>query len=194
MIRSRPDVDYADLHTHFAPVAFEYDGPKIRLSQGFGLHVDVCRPKSRGAITLRSANPADQPHIRFNYFSDPDDMRTMVDGVERARELLAQNAFDDFRDVELEPGPDVRTRADIEAWIRRAVGTDFHPSGTCAMGHSVMSVVDPSFRVHGIGQLRIVDASVFPTIPSTNLNAPTQMIAARAADAITGRTPLDPIA
>jgi choline dehydrogenase len=193
MIRSNADVDFANLHTHFAPIAFEYDGPKIRLSQGFGIHVDVCRPKSRGAVMLNSENPQAQPNIRFNYLHAQTDMEQMVEGVMRTRELVATRAFDDFRDVELDPGPSIRTPTEIAAWIRQNVATDFHPCGTCAMGHTQASVVDPSFRVKGIERLRVVDASVFPMIPSTNLNAPTQMIAARAADLIARKAQLDPI-
>lgn len=193
LIRSNPDVDFANLHTHFAPIAFEYEGRKIILSQGFGIHIDVCRPTSRGAVTLQSADPLVKPHIRFNYLADPSDMQQMVDGVARIRELVSERAFDDFRDVEIDPGPNVRATAEIEAWIRQNVGTDFHPSGTCKMGQNGMSVVDPSFRVRGVERLRVVDASVFPMIPSANLNAPTQMVAARAADIIAERDQLDPI-
>jgi choline dehydrogenase len=193
LIRSNADVDYANLHTHFAPIAFEYDGQKIRLSQGFGVHVDVCRPKSRGTVTLQSPNPQAKPNIRFNYLQEQSDMQQMVEGVMRTRDLVATSAFDDFRDVELEPGPSVRTKAEIAAWIRQNVATDFHPCGTCAMGHTQASVVDPSFRVKGIERLRVIDASVFPMIPSANLNAPTQMIAARAADLIAGNAQLEPI-
>jgi choline dehydrogenase len=193
MIRGNADVDFANLHTHFAPIAFEYDGPKIRLSLGFGIHVDVCRPKSRGAVTLKSENPQAPPNIRFNYLQAQSDLQQMVEGVMRARELVATRAFDDFRDVELDPGPSIRTETEIAAWIRQNVATDFHPCGTCALGHTQNSVVDPSFRVKGIERLRVVDASVFPMIPSANLNAPTQMIAARAADLIAGKAQLNPI-
>jgi choline dehydrogenase len=192
MMRGNPDVDFANLHTHFAPVAFEYEGRKITLSQGFGIHVDVSRPSSRGAVALQSADPHAKPSIRFNYLSAPGDMQQMIEGVARVRDLVAQRAFDAFRDIELDPGPSVRTEAEVEAWIRQTVGTDFHPCGTCAMGHSEASVVDPSFRVRGVDRLRVVDASVFPMIPSANLNAPTQMLAARAADIIAGKPRLDP--
>lgn len=193
LIRGNSDGGVANLHTHFAPIAFEYEGPKIRLSQGFGIHIDVCRPTSRGAVTLENADPWAQPNIRFNYLSSPSDMQQMVEGVIRTRELVAERAFDAFRGIELDPGPTVQTPQEIEAWIRQNVGTDFHPSGTCAMGHSAASVVDPTFKVRGIDRLRVVDASVFPMIPSANLNAPTQMLAARAADIIAKAPKLDPV-
>lgn len=193
MIRGNQDVDYANLHYHFAPVAFEYDDRKITLSQGFGIHIDVCRPTSRGSVTLANADPTAKPRIRFNYLSEPDDMTQMVEGFKKTRDLVSQRAFDAFRDVEIEPGPHVKTDGEIEAWIRQSVGTDFHPCGTCAMGHGDRAVVDPFFRVRGVENLRVVDASVFPMITSANLNAPTQMVAARAADIILGNRQRDPI-
>lgn len=193
MIRGNQDVEYANLHYHFAPVAFEYDDRKITLSQGFGIHIDVSRPRSRGSVTLASADPTVKPDIRFNYLSEPDDMQQLVEGLQKARDLVSQRAFDAFRDIEIEPGPDVQTRSEIEDWIRRNVGTDFHPCGTCAMGNGEFAVVDPSFRVRGVENLRVVDASVFPMITSANLNAPTQMVAARAADIIMGNPQRDPI-
>jgi choline dehydrogenase len=193
MVKGSHDVDVANLHYHFAPVAFHYDDRKITLSQGFDIHVDLCRPTSRGAITLSSSNPLDPPKIHFNYLSHHDEVQDLVDAVISTRELVSQNAFDIFRGAELDPGPDVRTRPEIESWIRQTIGTDFHPSGTCAMGHGPQSVVGPDFRVRGIDGLRVVDASVFPMIPSANLNAPTQMLASRAADEIACRPQRDPI-
>ncbi len=192
MVRGNDTVDYANLHYHFAPVAFDYDDRKITLSQGFGIHVDVSRPRSRGTVSLRSSDPAAKPKILFNYLSVPNDMQQLVDGVEKARDLVAQRAFDPFRDEEIDPGSDVKTRSEIENWIRGNVGTDFHPCGTCAMGNSEDSVVGPDFCVRGIERLRVVDASVFPMITSANLNAPTQMLAARAADIILGKPQLAP--
>ena len=193
LFRGNDDVDFANLQYHFAPVAFDYVGRKITLSQGFGFHIDLLRPQSRGSVRLASANPGDAPRIRFNYLSCPGEIAQLVDGVERTRDLVSQRAFDAFRDRECDPGPDLKTRADIANWIRQNVGTDFHPCGTCAMGHGGAAVVDPAFRVHGLRGLRVVDASAFPMITSANLNAPTQMLAARAADFITGTPQLEPI-
>ena len=131
--------------------------------------------------------------MTFNYFQDPEDLADMVNGFKKARELISQPAFDEFRGVELIPGPQVQSEADIEQFIRGAAETDYHPSCTCAMGGGEMAVVDDQMKLHGIKNLRVVDASVMPQIISGNLNAPTQMIAARAADMILGKEQLRPI-
>ena len=131
--------------------------------------------------------------MTFNYFQDPEDLADMVNGFKKARELISQPAFDEFRGVELIPGLQVQSKADIEQFIRDAAETDYHPSCTCAMGDGEMTVVDDQMKVHGVKNLRVVDASVMPQIISGNLNAPTQMIAARAADMILGKTQLSPI-
>jgi choline dehydrogenase len=131
--------------------------------------------------------------MTFNYLQDPEDLADMVNGFKKARELISQPAFDEFRGVELIPGPQVQSDADIEQFIRDAAETDYHPSCTCAMGDGEMTVVDDQMKVHGVKNLRVVDASVMPQIISGNLNAPTQMIAARAADMILGKTQLSPI-
>lgn len=131
--------------------------------------------------------------MTFNYFQDSEDLADMTNGFKKARELISQPAFDEFRGVELIPGPQVQSEADIEQFIRDAAETDYHPSCTCAMGDGEMAVVDDQMKVHGIKNLRVVDASVMPQIISGNLNAPTQMIAARAADMILGKEQLRPI-
>ena len=131
--------------------------------------------------------------MAFNYFQDSEDLADMVNGFKKARELISQPAFDEFRGVELIPGPKVQSEADIEQFIKNAAETDYHPSCTCAMGSGEMAVVDDQMKVHGIKNLRVVDASVMPQIISGNLNAPTQMIAARAADMILGKEQLRPI-
>jgi len=187
LIRGNGDVAYPNLQYHMGPIGFEYIGDKITLMQAFAIHVDQLRPRSRGRITLASGNPADDPHMAFEYLSDPYDLRELVEGVHKTRDLVAQAAFDGLRGVEMIPGPDVRTDAEIAGWIRTEATTDFHPCGTCGMGAGPGAVVDPQFRVHGIEGLRVVDASVMPRITSANLNAPTQMMAARAADFIAGR-------
>ena len=186
LIRGNDNVPYPNLQYHFGPVGFEYDGEDISLLQAFALHVDQLRPRSRGSVTLKSADPNDKPLMHFNYLADPHDLSELVEGVHKARELVGQSAFDELRGVELEPGPDVRTDQQIENWIRQITVTDFHPSCSCRMGHGEGSVVDSKMRVHGVEGLRVVDASVMPQIISANLNAPTQMIASRAADFIIG--------
>ncbi len=187
LIRGNADVLYPNLQYHFGPVAFEYNGNDISLMQGFAMHVDQQRPRSRGRITLASADPQDKPKMAFEYLSDPHDLRELIEGVHKARDLVSQATFDELRGAEMIPGPDVRSDAEIADWIKTAVTTEFHPCGTCRMGEGEDCVVDPQFRVHGVDGLWVVDASVMPRITSANLNAPTQMMAARAADFIAGR-------
>lgn len=185
---SRPNLQY-----HFAPVlaADKYDGAHMELRPGFQMQVDQLRPRSRGRITLRSADPRADPVARFDYFEDPRDMAEMVDGYRTGMELLQQPALDAFRGLaalaaDTHPA---ETDADIERWVRRTSGTDYHPCGTCRMGGSEgdeSAVVDGQLRVRGVDGLHVVDASVMPAIVSGNLNAPTQMIAMRGADFIRG--------
>ncbi len=192
LVRSSDAAEYPDLQYHFAPVGFEYSDHKIALSQAFAIHIDLLRPRSRGVVSLKSADPRAAPLMRFNYYDDPRDLDDMINGVEKARELVAQSAFEGLRGAEIMPGADVKTREDIARWIRSASETDFHPCGTCRMGDDADCVVDGELRVHGIEGLRVVDASVLPRIVSGNLNAPVQMLAARAADMIAGRAQLPP--
>lgn len=190
LIRGNDEVDYPNLQYHFAPISASYRGRKISLSQGFTLQVDQLRPASRGHIALTSANPLDRPAAHFNYLSDAHDMRELVEGFRKINELVMQPAFIAFRGERTEPAPEIKSDDEVENWIRQTASTDFHPSCSCRMGKDESSVVDAELKVHGIDGLRVVDASVMPDIVSGNLNAPTQMIAARAADFILGKTPL----
>ena len=180
-------VEYPNLQYHFAPVQYALEGNHIKLFQGFTTQLDQLRPRSRGEIRLLSANPAHRPAAQFNYLSDPFDVKELVEAVKRIRELIAQPGFDDFRGAEVAPGPDCKTDQDLEHYVRAYAETDYHPSCSCRMGFDEMAVVDDQMQVHGIGSLRVVDASVMPDIVSGNLNAPTQMIACRAADYILDR-------
>ncbi|MDH3633234.1 MAG: choline dehydrogenase [Gammaproteobacteria bacterium] len=192
LIRGNQDVDYPNLQYHFAPIAATYEGRKIRLSQGFTLQADQLRPASRGHISLHSANPADKPAVNFNYLGEESDLRELVEGYHKINELISQSAFIAFRGERTEPHAKARSHSDIENWIRATASTDFHPSCSCRMGDDNNSVVDREMKVHGIEGLRVVDASVMPDIVSGNLNAPIQMIAARAADFILGKKSLEP--
>jgi len=192
LIRSNEHVPYPNIQYHFGPVGVEYEGNKIKLKQAFAIHVDQLRPKSRGYIKLKSSNPNDKPLMYFNYLSNEHDMQEMVEGVHKIRELISQPAFDEFRGAEIEPGAHANTDEEIRHAIRNMTTTDYHPCGTCRMGSDKDAVVDDKFRVRGIKNLRVVDASVMPNIISGNLNAPTQMIAARAADYILGKPQLEP--
>ena len=189
-IRGFSEVEFPNLQYHFAPVHYEYHGTKINLFQGFTTQLDQLRPRSRGEIKLLSADPAHRPTAHFNYLSDSFDTGEMIEAVKKIRELISQPAFDEFRGKELHPGPDVVSDNGIESFVRTEASTDYHPSCTCRMGVDDGAVVDEEMRVHGVDNLRVVDASVMPNIASGNLNAPTQMIALRAADFILGKTPL----
>lgn len=190
LIRGNDAVTYPNLQYHFAPVGVQFVDGRMQLLQAFAIHIDQLRPRSRGRVVLKSANPHDKPALHFNYLTAPEDLNALVDGVRKARELVAQRAFDAFRGTELTLGTDAKTDDDIRVAIRKHSETDYHPCGTCRMGVRNDAVVDEQLRVHGVAALRVVDASVMPQIISANLNAPTQMIAARAADFILGTTQL----
>ena len=192
LVHGNDSVEYPNLQYHYAPVSAHYEGLKIRLSQGFTLQVDQLRPASKGTITLNSADPADRPLAHFNYLGDRRDLEDLLDGFRLIQEVIAQPSFDEFRGSRTDPLPEVQSQKDIEAWIRATASTDYHPSCTCKMGIGDDAVVDGQMRVHGLEGLRVVDASVMPDVVSANLNAPTQMIASRAADFILGKDPLPP--
>ena len=192
LIRGNDQVDFPNLQYHFAPIHCEFEGRRIRMMQGFTLQVDQLRPASRGSIVLNSANPADKPAVHFNYLADDHDLRELREGFQKINELVSQPAFTAFRGERVEPVAKVASDKDIDQWIRATASTDFHPSCSCRMGKDDQAVVDSELKVHGIDGLRVVDASVMPEIVSGNLNAPTQMIAARAADFILGKKPLTP--
>jgi choline dehydrogenase len=188
-IRSRPGIEHPDLQLTFMPLAVKPGTVDSVPAHAFQVHIDLMRPKSLGSVMLKSADPKAPPAIRFNYMSDPADRADMRQGVRLVREVLAQKALAPYRGAEIVPGPDVRSDEEIDAWIRQAVETCYHPVGTCRMGADTdrSAVVDDSLRVHGIEGLRVVDASIMPAIVSGNTNAPVIMIAERASDMIRGR-------
>jgi choline dehydrogenase len=141
-------------------------------------------PQSRGSVSLRSANPLDAPAIRANYLSTDTDLRTLIAGVRLARSIANTRAFDPYRGEEIHPGANAISDADIAEFLRHEVETLYHPVGTCKMGNDPLAVVDPRLRVRGIAGLRVVDASIMPVVPAGNTNAPTIMIAEKAADMI----------
>jgi choline dehydrogenase len=149
----------------------------------------MIRPYSRGRIALRSSNPLDSPVIRANYFQDKRDMDVMLEGVKLARTLAAAKAFDKYRGREMHPGSEAADDKALLSHIARYAATLYHPVGTCKMGNDSEAVVDSELRVRGVEGLRIVDASVMPAVPGGNTNAPTIMIAEKAADMIKGSTP-----
>ena len=191
-IRSKADVEWPDIQYHFLPAAIRYDGKSAFDGDGFQVHVGHNKPKSRGSVTIQSADPTVPPKILFNYLQHQDDIEGFRACVRLTREIIAQSAFDDFRDGEIQPGEHIQTDEEIDAFVREAVESAYHPSCSCKMGEDDMAVVDSRTNVHGIEGLRVVDSSIFPTIPNGNLNAPTIMVAEKAADMILGKPALPP--
>jgi len=189
-IRSAAGVVHPDLQYHFLPMAVSYDGSAPATQHGFQAHVGPMRATSRGHITLRSADPKAHPRILFNYMQTEQDRKEMRAGVRLTREIFSQAAFEPFRNGEISPGAKVQTDAEIDAFIRDKAESAFHPSCSCRMGTDPMAVVDGAGRVHGVQNLRVVDASIMPNVVSGNLNAPTIMIAEKIADLIRGKSPL----
>ena len=194
-IRSRAGIKYPDIQYHFLPVAIRYDGKAPAKTHGFQAHVGPMRSRSRGRVTLRSADPEVAPKISFNYLSEPQDWEDFRTCIRLTREIFAQSAFDSFRGAELAPGPDVRSDDDLDDYIRASVESAYHPCGTCRMGDASdrRAVVDPQCRVIGVRNLRVADSSIFPTITNGNLNGPSLMVGEKAADHILGRPPLAPL-
>jgi choline dehydrogenase len=188
-IRSRAGVEHPDLQLTFMPLAVIPGSVNVVPEHAFQVHVDLMRPKSRGFVRARSGDPRQPPAIRFNYLQDTSDREDFRQSVRLVREIISQPAMKKFTGDELFPGAKVDTDDAIDAWVRKAVETCYHPVGTCAMGNNVMSVVDQGLRVHGLDGLRVVDASIMPMIVSGNTNAPTIMIAEKASDMILGRAP-----
>jgi choline dehydrogenase len=193
-LRSAAGVEYPDIQYHFIPVAIRYDGRAAAKSHGFQAHVGPMRSKSRGAVTLRSAEPMAKPVIRFNYMSHDEDWSEFRHCIRLTREIFGQKAFDEFRGGEISPGAHVRSDEELDEFIREHAESAFHPCGTCRMGgkDDRMSVVDPECRVIGVDGLRVADSSIFPRITNGNLNAPSIMVGEKASDHILGRQPLAP--
>ncbi|MCO7187474.1 MULTISPECIES: choline dehydrogenase [unclassified Pseudoalteromonas] len=189
-IRSKAGVEWPDLQYHFLPAAIRYDGKSAFDGHGFQVHIGHNKPKSRGEVTIKSADPTQAPKIQFNYLAHPDDIEGFRACVRLTREIIEQPAFDAYRDGEIQPGKDVQSDAEIDAFVRQAVESAYHPSCSCKMGEDDMAVVDSNTQVHGIDGLNVVDSSIFPTIPNGNLNAPTIMVAEKAADIILGQPAL----
>jgi choline dehydrogenase len=191
-LRSGPEIEGPDLQFHFV-AALMTDHTRVKADRhGFTAHVCHLRPQSRGFVGLRSADPLAPPLIQPNYLSVEDDRRVLRRGVEIARDVLAQKPFDAYRGAERMPGADVRGDAEIDAFLSRRAETIYHPVGTARMGCDGDSVVDPRLRVHAIQGLRVVDASVMPVLVSGNTNAPTIMIAEKAADMVLNRPAAPP--
>ncbi|MEQ8604662.1 MAG: choline dehydrogenase [Marivibrio sp.] len=193
-IRSRPGLEWPDIQYHFLPGAMRYDGRAAFKGHGFQVHVGPNKPKSRGRVEIRATDPHHMPSVLFNYMEAEEDRDAFRSAIRLTREIMAQPAMADYNDGEIQPGEAVQSDDEIDAWIRGAAESAYHPSCTCKMGPAddPMAVLDEEARVRGIEALRVVDSSVFPTITNGNLNAPTIMVAEKAADLVRGREPLAP--
>ena len=193
-IRSRAGVSYPDIQYHFLPLAVRYDGQAAAEGHGFQAHVGPMRSPSRGAVTLRSDDPAMAPKITFNYMSVEQDWEDFRTCIRLTREIFAQKAFEPFVKHEIQPGIGLQTDEQLNGFISEHVESAYHPCGTCRMGaaNDPLAVVDPEARVIGVDNLRLADSSVFPQIPNGNLNAPSIMVGEKTSDHILGKPPLPP--
>ena len=192
-IRSHAGIEHPNIQYHFLPIAMNYDGSKAQNCHGYQVHVGPMRPTSRGRVWLGSKYPRDDPKILFNYMATDNDRLEMREAIRLTREILTQSSFKPLNGEELSPGSHVQKDEEIDAFVRAFGESAYHPSCTCAMGEGKFAVVDNSGLIHGTNKLRVVDASIMPSIVSGNLNAPTIMIAEKIADTINGNKPLVPI-
>jgi choline dehydrogenase-like flavoprotein len=179
--KSRPDEPHPDIQLHFVVAKLVDHGRQLTLGHGYSLHVCLLQPDSRGRVQLTDRNPHSAPLIDPQFLSDPRDLQRLRDGVRQAQNILSQPALAAYGQ---EWGASANAHSDeqLDHWIRQHADTVYHPVGTCRMGQDNMAVVDAQLRVHGVSGLRVVDASVMPRIVSGNTNAPTIMIAEKAAD------------
>ena len=191
--RSNDEVAYPNLMFHFIPIAIRYDGTQPAPSHGYQVHVGPMYSADRGSVRITSSDPAVHPAVQFNYLSTGESRREWVEALQVTRRILSQPAFAPFDAGELSPGGQITSDDDILEWVANDAETALHPSCSCKMGTGPESVIDPhTMAVHGLEGLRIVDASVMPVIPNSNIYAPVIMIAEKSADIILGDTPLAP--
>lgn len=191
-IRSDKGLRWPDIQFHFLPAAMRYDGNKPIKGHGFMVLTGPNKPKSRGYVRARSADPYEHPQIQFNYLQREEDREGFRRCIRLTREIIGQKAMDRFRDSEIAPGVLVNSDEDLDAFVRENLESTYHPCGSCRMGEDALAVVDSELRVHGLDGLRVIDSSVFPSEPNGNLNAPTIMLAERASDLLRGRAMLPP--
>ena len=192
-IRSRAGVKAPDIQYHFLPAAMRYDGQAAVKGHGYQVHVGPNKPSSRGHVRIKSNDPKIHPEIVFNYISTNKDKEDWRACIRLSREILFQKAMSEFDNGEIQPGDSIQSDDEIDAWVRENVESAYHPSCTCKIGgdDDAMAVLDHKCQVRGIKALRVVDSSIFPIITNANLNAPTMMVAEKAADIILGEPPLE---
>ncbi|WP_028216507.1 GMC family oxidoreductase [Paraburkholderia oxyphila] len=184
-LKTRPELDAPDIQLHFVVALVDDHARRFHPGHGLSCHVCLLRPRSRGSVTLRSANPLDAPRIDPAFFADARDLEDMVAGFKLTRRLMQAPALARWITRDMFTAH-VNTDDQIRDVLRQRTDTVYHPVGTCRMGHDALAVVDPQLRVRGMQGLRIVDASVMPTLIGGNTNAPTIMIAEKAVDLIRG--------
>ena len=191
-IRSRAGIAYPDIQFHFLPIAVRYDGRAAAEGHGFQAHVGPMRSPSRGAVTLRSADPEDAPRILFNYMSTAQDWDEFRTCLRLTREIFEQEAMRPFVKHEIQPGAALQSDDELDGFIREHAESAYHPCGTCRIGRAddPRAVVDPQGRVIGVDALRVADSSIFPRITNGNLNAPSILVGEKIADHLLGRDPL----
>ncbi len=194
-VRSNDKVEYPNLMFHFLPLAVRYDGQKADTEHGFQVHIGPMYSNSRGSLKIKSKDPFEKPKVIFNYLSTKEDEQEWIEAIRIARKILAQPALKPFNDGEISPGPSVQTDEEILDWVKKDAETALHPSCSAKMGPASdpMAVVDPlTMKVHGMENLRVVDASAMPRTTNGNIHSPVLMLAEKAADIIRGRKPLEP--
>jgi choline dehydrogenase len=186
-IRTRSSERIPTMQIEFVPMLGEIQHGGVKIEAGFQYYFSLMRPGSVGRVWLGSADPMAAPRFVFNYLEAAEDREMAIESVRTIREIVRQRAWDEHRGVEVTPGPGVQSDAELLAWLRTAAGTNYHPCCTCRMGVDSDAVTDAKGRVHGIESLRVIDASIIPSIVTGNLNAPTIMMAEKLADDILGR-------
>jgi len=193
-IRSHAGLKWPNIQYHFLPAAMRYDGRTAFDGHGFQVHVGPNKPTSRGHVMISSKDASAKPEIIFNYLTSEEDVKDWRQVVRLSREIINQPAFDAYRGEEIQPGTNISSDDEIDTWVRDNVESAYHPSCTCKIGAKTdpLAVLDSECRVYGTQGLRVVDSSIFPTITNGNLNAPTIMVAEKAADLIKGVPSLAP--
>lgn len=191
-IRHKAGIRYPNLEIHFLPGAIQYDGKSVSKEHGFQVLLALSRPRSRGSVHIKSADPLEPASILFNYMSDATEWEEMRSGVRLVREIFSQPVIDRFRGPEMSPGESVQTDEAIDTYVRAKVESAYHPAGACRMGdpNDPTTVVDPECRVVGVNRLRVIDSSIIPLVTMGNINAPTILIGEKGADHVLGKHPL----